>query len=123
MLATDSPVEAHAELIVEVRAWSDTAERREVRRQQRRGNDATLLIAFPASEKEHAVSPDRAAEGESELAPLEEWVRIGGVAVKRRIRSELVIAKEIKRCAVEVVASRTSDDIDRARRGNTGRQI
>src|SRR5262245_22735110 len=123
MHAADAPVESQAELIVEVRTWSDAAERGEVVRQQSRRNNATLLIALPVSKKEHAVSPDRAAEGESELAPLEEWVRIGSVAVERRISSELVVAKEIKRCAVEIVGSRACDDIDRDRRGNTGRQI
>src|SRR5262249_26927057 len=121
--AADAPVEAHAELIVEVRTGSDAAERREVRRQQRRGNDARLVIALPASEKEKAVSTDRAAEGESELTPLKEWIGIAGVALERGIPGELVVAKEIKGSPVEIIGSGSCNDIDRARRGNTGRQI
>src|SRR6516164_4712274 len=123
MLVVDSPVEAHAELIVEVRTGSDATEGSEVRRQQGRGNDASLLIALPASKKEHAVSTDRAAKAESKLAPLEEGVRIGGVALERRIRGEFVIAKEVKDCAVKIVGSGASDDVDRAGRSNPRRKI
>src|SRR5215467_3449218 len=121
--AADSRIEADAGLIVEVRTGSNTAERSEVRRQQRRGDDTTLLIALPASKKEQAVLTDRTAETESELSPLEEWVRIGGVARERRISGELVVAEEIKGSAVKIVGTGTCDDIDRASRGNTGRKI
>ena len=48
-------------------------------------DDAALLVTFPTAEEEHAVSADRTAEGEPELAPLKERIRISGIAVQRGI--------------------------------------
>src|SRR5438552_12631961 len=94
-----------------------------IRRYQRSIGDPALLVAFPACKIEYPVPVDRAAQGEPKLPPLEEWVRIGGIAVQSWIGGQLVVAKEIEGRAVKMVGPRAGDHVDRPGVSNTGREI
>src|SRR5262249_20616038 len=118
-----APIHPHGGLIAEKWARSDAAEAGEIRTQDRRIDDAPLFVALPVAEKEDAVPADRAAQCEAELTPLEEGVRVRGIAIERWISGQLVIAEEIERGAMEIVPARARDHVDRSGVREARRQI
>src|SRR5262245_54494405 len=81
---------------------------------QHRFSDVALLVAFPIRKEECAIATDRSAQSKTKLSPLKEWIliRTGGKAAERGICRQLMIAKIVKRRAMEIVGPRACDDID-----------
>ena len=116
-------IEPNAPLIAEKRRRRGSAEVREVGYQEFRGDDPALLIALPIAEEENAIAPDGTAKTKAELPALKEGARIRRIATQPRIGREFMIAEKVDAGSVEIVASGSCDDIDRAGVGNTGREI
>src|SRR5262245_50432622 len=105
-------IQPQAKLVAKVGAGRDAAQMRELRRQQRRRYDPSLLVALIVAEEEDTVTPDGAAEAKAKLPPLKERVRIGGIAVERGIGGQRMIAEKVEARAMQFVAARTRDHVD-----------
>src|SRR5262249_52967215 len=103
MRVADAAVQSHAAQAAEEWAACDAGEWGEFGRQERGGDNTALFVALPVPEEENPVPAHRAAECKAELAPLEERIGIGGIAVERGISRELVVAKEVEGRAVQIV--------------------
>src|SRR5262245_16392744 len=94
-------VNARARLILKQRTRCDAAEMSEVSCQSR-VRDTALFISLQITKEEDAVTANRPAERKAELSPLKERIRISWIAIQRRIRRKLVIAKIVKRSAMKI---------------------
>src|SRR5262245_12736292 len=105
-------IQPQAKLVAKIGAGRDAAQMSELRRQQRRRYDPSLLVALIVAEEKDTVTPDGAAEAKAKLPPLEERIRIGGIAVERGIGGQRMIAEKVEARAIQFVAARARDHVD-----------
>ena len=92
----------------------------ELRSQQRRCADRSLVGALPVREIEDVIATDGAAKREAELLALEERIRVALVAVECGIGSQVMVAKEVEEVGVRLVAPGACDDVNCTGVGHAG---
>src|SRR5262249_27055811 len=123
VFAGQATVEPKAELVSKQRARGDMGQVAEVRSHQSWGRDSPLLAALPVTEEEQAVAADWTPHGETELPPLEEWIRVGRIALQGRVGGQFMIPEEIESGAMWFIGARARGYIDGAGEGHSGREV
>ncbi len=123
VLGIETHVRAHAELIAEIRAGEDSAERGELGGARLNRGDAALVLTLVAGEEEGPIPSDGAAHAEAELLPLEERMWVAGVPPQAGKGGQVLVPVKEESVAVIVVAARARHNIDRTIAREAGRDI
>ena len=116
-------VQSDVELVSGQGTRRDPAEVSKIRPNQSGIDDPSLLIAFPAAEKEQAVVAYRASKSKTELPPLKKRVRVFGIAIESWVSSQAMIAEEIERRAMQIVGPRPRDHVNRPIGSEAGTEV
>ncbi len=90
----EAHVRAHAELIGEIRAGEDSAERDELGCARLNRGDPALVVTLVVGEEERPVLADWTTHLEAELLPLEERMQVAGIPPQAGIGGQVVVSIE-----------------------------